>query len=290
MLITKRKLLYIVCLISVTMFVFYCCFIRLKPTLNERYAFLPDKQELEIHVITNYPVMTEKPWNENQTERNKTRLWQRQEEVEETLQRNLNHPLVTAVHLLVNQPLAEQRLHELNLHNKQKVFLHRVKALPTYRDFFDYANDRLKNQIVIVMNMDIYIGEGFEKLNKTFLVKRNVSYALTRSGRLEQRCNMAGKRGYCETGYIGSHDVYIFVLTQRLKESILSELDYEMHLYGGDNRLLWVLKNQMKKKLLNPCKYLRTYHNHCVDIHSSIRSRINENGKSGWVPPSGLYE
>jgi hypothetical protein len=272
------------------MFVFYCCFIRLKPTLNERYAFLPDKQELEIHVITNYPVMTEKPWNENQTERNKTRLWQRQEEVEETLQRNLNHPLVTAVHLLVNQPLAEQRLHELNLHNKQKVFLHRVKALPTYRDFFDYANDRLKNQIVIVMNMDIYIGEGFEKLNKTFLVKRNVSYALTRSGRLEQRCNMAGKRGYCETGYIGSHDVYIFVLTQRLKESILSELDYEMHLYGGDNRLLWVLKNQMKKKLLNPCKYLRTYHNHCVDIHSSIRPRINENGKSGWVPPSGLYE
>ena len=34
--------------------------------------------------------MTEKHWNEGQTDTNISRLWQRQEELEETLQKNLN--------------------------------------------------------------------------------------------------------------------------------------------------------------------------------------------------------
>ena len=66
------------------------------------------------------------------------------------------HTLVTTVHLLVNQPLAEQRLGEQNFHNKHKIFVHRINALPKYRDFFDYVNDRLQNQLVVIMNMDIY--------------------------------------------------------------------------------------------------------------------------------------
>ncbi len=285
----KRKLVYILCLASLTTFVLYY-FVSLKAVVNNRDAFLHNKQRLHgIHLITNYPLMTEKPWNENQTERNESILWQRQEDVEETLQRNLDHPLIAAVHLLINQPLAEQRLHKINFHNKDKIVVHHIKALPRYRDFFQYASDRLQNEVVVVMNMDVYLGEGFEKLNKTYLVKQNVAYALTRNGRQEQRCNMHGKRGYCETGYIGSHDAFIFVLTQRLEEPVLSEFDYEMHVFGGENVLLWVLRNRMKKKLLNPCRYLKIYHNHCVNIHSSTRKRINRKGKSVSVPFSGLY-
>ena len=58
-----------------------------KPS-NEEHTL--QKEELRIHVITNYPLMTEKPGNEGQTETNRSRLWQRQEEIEETLQKNLN--------------------------------------------------------------------------------------------------------------------------------------------------------------------------------------------------------
>ena len=285
----KPNVLYIFCFATVITLAFYYL-ASVKAILSATLAFLPDKPEIGIHLITNYPVMTEKPWSKNQTEGDTTKLWQRQEEVEETLQRNLNNPLVAAVHLLINQQLAEQRLNQLNFHNKHKLVVHYIKALPRYRDFFKYASDRLRNEVVIVMNMDIYLGEGFDELNKTFLVNQNVAYALTRHGRQEKRCNMGKNAGYCETGYIGSHDAFIFVLNRRLEESVLSEFDYEMHVYGGENVLLWVLRNRMQKKLFNPCKYLKIYHNHCVNIHSSVRTRINKKGKSAWVPPSGLYE
>jgi hypothetical protein len=287
----RRKVCFKLFLVSRAIFTLHG-FAWLKAVLNNRYNVPPQKEESGIHVITNYPLMTEKPWNENQTDTNRSRLWQRQEEIEETLQKNLNHTLVTTVHLLVNQPSAEQRLSEQNFHNKHKIFVHRINALPKYRDFFDYVNDRLQNQLVVITNMDIYLGEGFEMINKTFLVKSNISYALTRHGRQEKRCNMGGKRGYCGS-YFGSHDTYIFVLTQPLDESVLAEFDYNMHVMGSDNRMVWILKNRMKKKPLNPCKYLKTYHNHCVGIHGSVRTRISMSqniGKGAVVEPGGLYE
>ncbi|CAB4004109.1 Hypothetical predicted protein, partial [Paramuricea clavata] len=288
MAILKRKVYFKFLFVSGAILIIYR-FARLKAVLNNRYDAPPRKEESGIHVITNYPLMTEKPWNESQTDNNRSILWQRQEEIEETLQKNLNHTLVTTVHLLVNQPLAEQRLSEQNFHNKQKIFVHRTNyALPKYRDFFEYINNRLQSQLVVLTNMDIYIGQGFEVVNKTFLVKTNISYALTRHGRQEKRCNMAGKLGYCGVSYFGSHDTYIFVLTQPLDESVLEEFDYDMHVFGGDNRLIWILRNRMKKKLLNPCEYLKTYHNHCIDIHGSVRPRINRNGNKGdVVKPSG---
>jgi hypothetical protein len=182
-------------------------------------------------------------------------------------------------------------LKNLPFYNKDKILIHPIHALPKYRDFLDYVNERLQNRLVAITNMDIYLGEGFENLNKTLMVKRNISYALTRNGRQEQRCNMAGKPGYCDQGgYVGSHDTYLFVLTQRIDESTLSEFNYNMHVMGGDNVFIWVLKKRMKMKVLNPCKYLRTYHNHCVDIHGSVRTRINIGGKSGGAPFSGLYK
>ena len=280
----KRKVYFKFIFVSGAILIIYG-FARLTAFLN--------KEESGIHLITNYPLMTEKPWNENQTDTNRSRLWQRQEEIEETLQKNLNHNLVTTVHLLVNQPLAEQRLSEQNFHNKHKIFVHRINALPKYRDFFDYVNDRLQNQLVVITSMDVYLDEGFEMINKTFLVKSNISYALTRHGRQEKRCNMGGKRGYCGVSYFGSHDTYIFVLTQPLDESVLAEFDYNMHVFGVDNRMIWILKNRMKKKLLNPCQYLKTYHNHCVDIHGSVRKRISGSSnrtKGAVVKPGGLFE
>jgi hypothetical protein len=276
----KRKVYFKLFLVSGSIFII--CGIA--AILINRYDY-----PAGIHVITNFPLMTEKPWNEGQTDTNRARLWQRQEEIEETLQKNLNHTLVTTVHLLVNQPLAEQRLSEQNFHNKHKLFVHRINALPKYRDFFDYVNDRLQNKLVVMMNMDIYIGEGFEMVNKTFLVKSNKAYVLTRHGRQEKRCNMGGKRGYCGANYIRSHDAYIFVLTQPLDDSVLAELDYDMNVLGAENRLIWVLRNRVKKRLFNPCEYLKTYHNHCVGIHGSVRPRIDKGGyKGGGVEPSGL--
>ena len=247
-----------------------------------------DTEESGMHLITNYPLMTETPWIEAQGDTNKSRLWERQLEVEDVLQRNLNNTLVKAVHILVNQPSAEQRLRQLSFHNKDKLVVRRIESLPKYKDFFLYTNEKLLNRLVVMLNMDIYIGEGFELLNRKRMVKRGIAYVLTRHGRQEQRCDMSGRRGYCEHGYGGSHDTYVFVLTRRLDESELSELDYDANVYGAENRLVWILKRRLKKKLLNPCKILKTYHSHCINIHGRFRPRIKKNVGNVRIS-TGLY-
>ena len=265
-----------------------------KTTTHDYVSHRHGNENVEIHVITNYPLMFESPWKDNQTTSDIHKLRQRQIEIEETLQRNLDHPLVTNIHLIVTQESAEKRLMALPLHNKHKMLVQRITTMPKYRDFFQYASEKLLNRIVVFMNMDIYLDEGFELINKTFLVQKKVSYALTRSGRVELKCNLTGIRGYCGNKYGGSHDAYIFVLTKPLTHSVLSELDYSMNVMGGENVLIWIFKNRMGMKVLNPCKILRAYHNHCVRIHGNFRPRIYKTltfyrGKSVGAPETGLY-
>ena len=257
-------------------------------TVHDYHVPFEDIRESGMHLITNYPLMTETPWIEAQGDSDKSRLWERQLEIEEVLQRNLNNSLVTTVHLLINQPSAEQRLRELSFHNKHKLIVRCIDSLPKYKDFFVYVNERLLNRFVVMLNMDIYLGEGFELLNQTFMIRSNISYVLTRHGRQERRCDMSGRRGYCGQGswYI-SHDVYIFVLTRRLDESELSELDYDLNAMEAEYRLIWVLKHRLNKKLLNPCKIVKTYHSHCVDIHGWFRPKIKT--KIERIAITGLY-
>lgn len=63
---------------------------------------------------------------------NETMLLERQREVEASLQRNVDHPFLKAVHFLVNQQLAEKRLNNSHLHNKHKLVAHRLKAMARY--------------------------------------------------------------------------------------------------------------------------------------------------------------
>ena len=256
-------------------------------TVHEYHNRFQEIKESGMHLITNYPMMTESPWIEAQSETKKSRLWERQLEIEEVLQRNLNNTLVTAVHLLVNQPSAEQRLRELSFHNKHKIVVRRIEALPKYKDFFVYVNEKLLHRLVVMLNMDIYIGEGFELLNRTFFVRNNISYTLTRNLRQERRCDMSGQFGYCKRGFGASLDTYVFVLTRRVNESELSELDYEANAIRAENRLVWVFRHRLNKKLLNPCLILKTYHSHCVKIRGRVRPRVEGNLET--VRMSGLY-
>ena len=45
----------------------------------------------------------------------------------------------------------------------------------------------------------------------------------------------------------------------------------------------------MKKTLLNPCEYIKTYHYHYPDIHGSVKPKINRLEKSHLVSPSQVF-
>lgn len=162
-------------------------------------SFNTERKETKLHLVTNYALMLEPPWSQSQTENNTESLQERQIELEETLQRNLNHYMTESVHVIVNQEKAERRLINLDLYNKQKLHVRRIEKMPTFRNFFQYIRDKLLNKIVVLTNMDIYLGEGFERLNHSLFIKYNVTYVLTRHGRREERCDMFNKPRYCGT-------------------------------------------------------------------------------------------
>ena len=242
-----------------------------------------------LHIVSNYPLMYESPWKDSQMKPNISLMKERQMEIEDVLRKNLDHPLVEKVHLLVDGESAEKRLRNLPFGiNKHKLIVKRTNIMPRWRHFWSYASDNLLNRLVVVTNMDIYLGEGFEKLNRTFLVHENAMYALSRHGRNETRCNM---KGHCGFTYIGAHDAYLSLYTKPISESVLAELDFEMHLYGSENVLLWIFKNRLGKKLLNPCKDLKIYHMHCVDIRSArkIKDMHKKWGKDLLIGETGMY-
>ena len=76
MAILKRKVYFKFLFVSGAIFIIYG-FARQKAVLNSRYDAPPQKEESgihESHVITNYPLMTAKPWNESQTDSNRSIL------------------------------------------------------------------------------------------------------------------------------------------------------------------------------------------------------------------------
>ena len=249
------------------------------------------EQTGRIHIVSNYPLIYESPWREKQTSINVSLLRERQLEIEEVLQKNLDIPLVEKVHLLVDQESAEKRLRGLPLGaNKHKLVVKHIDAMPKWRHFLSYVSDNLLNRVVAMLNMDVYFGEGIEKINKTFLVQQNVFYALSRTGRKEKRCDMSGWRGYCGLGYVGSHDGYVSVFTKPIPEPVLNELDFGLERYGSENVLIWVAHNRLAKKLLNPCHDLKLFHVHCIQIHAGTRTRINYKlKKDGKIKETGLY-
>ncbi|XP_046864233.1 uncharacterized protein LOC124458226 [Xenia sp. Carnegie-2017] len=242
-----------------------------------------------LHLVTNYPIMYLKPWSQKQSVSNIDLFKERQEEIEETLQRNLDHPFVSTIHLFINQDTAEKRLNNITLRNKHKITIVPYTGMPSYKHFFTYINKRLQNKVLAITNMDVYLGEGFNNLNVSFLKSENIAYVLTRHGKKEKRCDLTKTHGYCEISYSGSHDTYILIFTKPISDEVLNIMDIDMNRGRIDNRLLWVFKNKLRKNLLNPCRYLKTYHNHCIKIHGQKRyNMIPKEGKYLRLLPTGF--
>jgi len=133
-------------------------------------------------------------------------------------------------------------------------------------------------------NGDIYLGNGFEKVDAEVLSKRNILYAVTRQGKQEETCKMPD---YCggDYQYMGSHDVFLFHLKEALPEQALKMLEYMIWDLGTENVLIGVFQKLLHYCTLNPCKILETYHLHCSGAHHGNRTRVNVNPKFNGLSP-----
>ena len=206
-------------------------------------------------------------------QRNVTRFFEREKEILLVLQRNLQHPLIKRIHLLSeNSTLAKNYFKGKNLSNFEKLVIYHNNRSASYRDVIQYISNNLLNQTVVFTNEDIYLGDGFDKVNVANMRNQKILYTLTRYNAPEGKCNdsyVCGKR------YIGSHDTFLMHLSKKVPEAALKELEYQMGNWGSENRLMWAFQKYMNFCLLNPCTILKTYHMHCSGLRYKGRTRVN---------------
>ena len=202
-------------------------------------------QLLSIHLVT--VVYT--------TTSSETKLQSRQKEHATVLQRNLNHSLISSVHIITaSRKEMEEYLRGLDLQNRHKVVVVESNQWYKMQEIFQYISDNLGDKDVIYANGDIYLGDGFEKVNVNVLRKKNIFYALSRQGKQEEACKM---KDYCggDVQYIGSHDAFLFHLKKPIPEA-LKVLEYKIWDFGAANILIGVFNQLLHYCALNPCTIL----------------------------------
>ena len=205
---------------------------------------------------------------------------QRDRELLDVLQMNLNNNLIAAVHILFNNDQVVEHVMNQRLRFACKIVFHRVKGDPTYKQALQYIGKYLRHRIVIFTNQDVYLGEGWEQINFDRMRKEKIMYALTRHGKKERYCTMPDSCSRL-TEYMGSHDAFAFVLIREPKEHELREIDEKNDQFGIENIMITIFRKYLRYEVINPCFVLYVYHVHCANVHSKRRQRIGKYNNTG---------
>ncbi|XP_012556114.2 uncharacterized protein LOC105844245 [Hydra vulgaris] len=255
-------------------------------------SHLKEKDNDKFHVVT-YFAMVASSFNRLNMRINKLHIpsqiqyEDRQREIENTLQNNLNNPLITNVHIIIYDLGAAQHLANLSLKNSSKLVLHLTCDDPSVESTFEYIQRCLMNKTIIIMHMDISLGTGWD-LIKNYVLKLKVMYALTRHSISNSTFCDATNYGTCDfnSTYSGSHDAFVFHMKKKFDDNIMNDLDqFKPTNEGSENVLIWHFINTMGYKVLNPCRKVIIYHNHCIPIRSIERTRVDRAiRKTGLAP------
>ena len=194
----------------------------------------------------------------------------RQSEYDATMRHNLEHPAVKSVHVLV------QSLEEAKHFNKTisdpcgLVHFHVRPGDHTYGVLLGVAKKGLPDdELVMVMNTDIKIGEGFSAFSLPRPVDRLLVYTLTRweefpGNEADGFCgrNLCPSYKNAKGGFM-STDAFIF--TNPMPPPVIQAANFTTHWSGAENLLIHIMKGA-GYKFENPCYLLRLYHNHCSGV------------------------
>ena len=104
----------------------------------------------------------------------------RMQELVESIRRTLNHPIVGKLYIFYQDPLLIPYLDKKDLKNRDQIeFVPNVND--TMENVFRYANEHLKDHVLMVMNADVYPDEGFELFDFNYFEKKKLMYAISRS-------------------------------------------------------------------------------------------------------------
>ena len=239
---------------------------------------------MEIHLVQYIHMITVRYLREENGSEFDAKFLSREKEVLFVLGKNLNHSLVKTVHIIAeDKTMAERYLQSQRLNNWDKIIVYHNGKPCTYRDVFKYISDYLQNKTVMFANEDIYVGQGFEKVDPVMMRDSKIMYVPTRyNSPAFGHCQDKQNQSSCSPAYIGlqSYDSYLFHLNEPVDGAVLREIDFPTNAYGIENRCVWAFKTFMHFCILNPCSVLQTFHIHCSGLHGANRTRVNVGGKT----------
>ena len=186
---------------------------------------------------------------------------ERNNELKKCLENNLNNDNIKKIHLYIDDTEA---LNYINNLNSNKINIIDLGKKPLYSDLFGYAINNLQNEICMVTNSDIYLGDYDTNLLKK-LDDKNTVFALTRH---EHDLSYP-----LITSFNGSHDSFIF--KSPINNTFLKHVQYVQHNWGSESVLLHELYT-VGIKLYNPCMQIKIIHLHKSNLRESNRYRIRE--------------
>ena len=190
---------------------------------------------------------------------------ERQREVDKCLQKNIENSLIKKIYLFVDDKKAYKYL--IDNFNIDKIKYYILNRLTLYSDLFRCANTYCKNQICMISNNDIWLGE-VKSMDLVENFEKNMVYALTR-----HEYNLEPKlQNLKSTKLGGSADSFLF--HSPVPNEIINYMHFPQNVWGSENVVMFELwyKNY---KLYNPCYNIIIIHEHKNENRPKDRIRIN---------------
>ena len=202
----------------------------------------------------------------------------RQTEYDECLQRNLLHPQIQGLHILLEDAEEETSLRLaislLPETCREKLTIQHLGRRMLYSDAFDYANQHLVGSICVILNADIFLGDFQITVDKTLFPEKSC-WSLTRHEKStclylkksppkqqDLACGCPFLRG--KRNYYGSHDSFWFV--SPIVQGVLENCQHVQNRWGAEHKVI----NELLRHgyhIGNPSRTMRTFHNHDSDVH-----------------------
>jgi len=186
---------------------------------------------------------------------------------------NIRNPLIASVHVLLESydkdcAALQQHLGELTgkkVEHKEKVVCTVVNRIPTYHDFFQYANNNMRDKLVLLSNADVVF--DFTLANVGHLSAGVDAHVISvqpppYSGEYASMFNINCESTKRCIKHTTSWDAYLFVapLPSKLDDF---NMRFPMNMQHAENYAASAL-GYSGLNLKNACGHIGAYHWHCI--------------------------
>ena len=187
----------------------------------------------------------------------------RQKEILECLQKNLNNSFINIIYLVTEKEYTFREMEIDNNINKSKIIQINIGKRMKYCDAFDIVERNGLNGYIIISNSDIFFDDTLTNLYKSGSSKKKKVYCQLRFEYTDNdlnKCKIFGPRS-------DSQDTWIFHSNFNIAKEQRKILDFELGIPACDNHISYIF-SILGYLVHNEPYYIKTYHNHKSDFRT----------------------